>query len=98
MRVWQAIVAFFVFCAFLALPAAADSTQGITDTTITIGNLSGPFSGPASVFTPLNYGAVAYLRYIQRARGGVDGRKFVTEFAEFVLQLEAKGIAKPRRS
>jgi branched-chain amino acid transport system substrate-binding protein len=93
MRVWQATVA-FVAVAFLALPAVADSTQGITATTITIGNL-GPFSGPASVFTPLNYGAVAYLRYIND-QGGVDGRKFVTVFADDSCN-EAKGIAAAKK-
>jgi branched-chain amino acid transport system substrate-binding protein len=93
MRVWQAIVAFSVV-AFLTLPAVADSTQGITSTTITIGNL-GPFSGPASVFTPLNYGADAYLRYIN-AQGGVDGRKFVTVFADSSCN-EAKGIAAAKK-
>jgi branched-chain amino acid transport system substrate-binding protein len=93
MRVWQAIVAFFAV-AFLALPAVADSAQGITATTITIGNL-GPFSGSASVFTPLNYGAVAYLRYIND-QGGVDGRKFVTVFADDSCN-EAKGIAAAKK-
>jgi len=94
MRVWQAIVAIFFAVAFLALPAVADSTQGITATTITIGNL-GPFSGPASVFTPLNYGADAYLRYIN-AQGGVNGRKFVTVFADSACN-EAKGIAAAKK-
>ena len=93
MRVWQAIVAFCVM-AFLSLPAAADSTQGITATTITIGNL-GPFSGPASVFTPLNYGADAYLRYVN-AQGGVNGRKFVTVFADDSCN-EAKGVAAAKK-
>jgi branched-chain amino acid transport system substrate-binding protein len=93
MRVWQAIVAFSVV-AFLTLPAAADSTQGITATTITIGNL-GPFSGSASVFTPLNYGPVAYLRYIND-QGGVDGRKFTTVFADDSCN-EAKGIAAAKK-
>jgi len=93
MRVCQAIVAFFGV-SVLVLPAAADSTQGITATTITIGNL-GPFSGPASVFTPLNYGPVAYLRYIND-QGGVDGRKFTTVFADDSCN-EAKGIAAAKK-
>ena len=78
----------------LALPAAADSTQGITDTTILIGNM-GPFSGPASVFTPLNYGPEAYLRYIND-QGGVNGRKFKTVFADDSCN-EAKGIAAAKK-
>ncbi len=93
MRVWQAIVA-FVAMALLTLPAFGDSTQGITATTITIGNL-GPFSGPSSVFTPLNYGPEAYLRYIND-QGGVNGRKFVTVFADDSCN-EAKGIAAAKK-
>ena len=50
MRIKQAIMALFAVA--LALPASAENTQGITDTTIKIGNL-GPFSGPQSTFTPL---------------------------------------------
>lgn len=72
----------------------ADDTQGITDTTITIGEL-GPFSGPDSVFTPLNYGAVAYLRSIN-AEGGIYGRKFKIEFADGACN-EATGIAATKK-
>ena len=61
MRIKHAVLAAIVMA--LAVPAIADNTQGITDTTIKIGNL-GPFSGPQSTFTPLNYGPEAYLRYI----------------------------------
>jgi len=93
MRVWQAIVAFFAM-ALLTLPAAADSTQGITATTITIGSI-GPFSGSASGFTPLNYGAAAYLRYIND-QGGVNGRKFDVIFADSACN-EAKGIAAAKK-
>ena len=87
MRIKHAVLA--VLAMVLALPASADNTQGITDTTIKIGNL-GPFSGPQSTFTPLNYGAEAYLRYIND-QGGVNGRKFVTAFADDSCN-EAKGI------
>ena len=78
----------------LAMPARADSTQGITDTTITIGNL-GPFTGPSSVFTPLNYGPEAYFRYINE-QGGVHGRKFKSVFADDSCN-EAKGIAAAKK-
>ena len=77
-----------------AVAAAADGTQGITKDTITIGEL-GPFSGPESVFTPLNYGAVAYLRYIN-AQGGVHGRKFKIDFADDACN-EATGIAAAKK-
>ena len=52
-----------VLMAVIASAARADNTQGITATTIKIGNL-GPFSGESAVFNPLNYGPEAYLRYI----------------------------------
>jgi branched-chain amino acid transport system substrate-binding protein len=77
-----------------AAPAHADNTQGITDTTIKIGNL-GPFSGEATVFDPLNYGPEAYLRYVN-AQGGVNGRKFETVFADDACN-EAKGIAAAKK-
>ncbi|HTZ80549.1 MAG TPA: ABC transporter substrate-binding protein [Stellaceae bacterium] len=80
--------------ALAAAPASADNTQGITDTTIKIGNL-GPFSGEATVFNPLNYGPEAYLRYIN-AQGGVNGRKFETVFADDACN-EAKGIAAAKK-
>ncbi len=80
--------------ALAALPASADNTQGITDTTIKIGNL-GPFSGDATAFNPLNYGPEAYLRYIND-KGGVNGRKFETVFADDACN-EAKGIAAAKK-
>src|SRR5215475_12179041 len=55
-------------------PARADNTQGITDTTIKIGNM-GPYTGDASSFSALNYGPMAYFRYVN-SQGGVHGRKF----------------------
>jgi branched-chain amino acid transport system substrate-binding protein len=87
------------FCAMaaiaaLASPALADNMQGITDKTIKIGNL-GPFSGEAAVFNPLNYGAEAYLRYIND-KGGIHGRKFETVFADSACN-EAKGIAAAKK-
>jgi branched-chain amino acid transport system substrate-binding protein len=80
----------------MAAPIAvrADNTQGITDTTIKIGNL-GPFTGESTVFAPLNYGPEAYLRYIND-QGGVHGRKFETVFADDACN-EAKGIAAAKK-
>jgi len=78
----------------VAAGARADNTQGITDKTIKIGNL-GPFSGEASVFTPLNYGPEAYLRYVN-AEGGVNGRKFETVFADSACK-EDQGIAAAKK-
>jgi branched-chain amino acid transport system substrate-binding protein len=75
-------------------PAGAQNTQGITPTTIKIGNL-GPFIGDASVFAPLNYGPEAYLRYVN-AQGGINGRKFETVFADDQCN-EAKGIAAAKK-
>src|SRR5574341_680091 len=45
----------------LAGPARADNTQGITDTTIRIGNI-GPYTGDASSYSALNFGPTAYFR------------------------------------
>src|ERR1700674_2246652 len=83
-----------VIVAVTVLPVQADNTQGITDTTIKIGNL-GPFSGESSIFTPLNYGSDAYRRHIN-AQGGVHGRKFETVFADDACN-EAKGIAAAKK-
>ena len=80
--------------AILAPAAHADNTQGITATTIKIGNL-GPFSGESTVFNPLNYGPEAYLRYVND-HGGVNGRKFETVFADDACN-EAKGIAAAKK-
>jgi len=93
MRITQAIIA-VVAMAGLATAARADSTQGITASTIMIGNM-GPFSGPQSTFTPLNYGPEAYFRYINE-QGGVNGHKFVTVFADDSCN-EAKGIAAAKK-
>ena len=76
------------------IPARADNTQGITDTTIKIGNL-GPFTGESTVFNPLNYGPEAYLRYVND-KGGIHGRKFETVFADDACN-EAKGIAAAKK-
>jgi branched-chain amino acid transport system substrate-binding protein len=83
-----------VLLAATAPPARADNTQGITATTIKIGNL-GPFSGESAVFNPLNYGPEAYLRYVND-HGGVNGRKFETVFADDACN-EAKGIAAAKK-
>jgi ABC-type branched-subunit amino acid transport system substrate-binding protein len=93
MRITQAIIA-VVAMAGLATAARADSTQGITASTIMIGNI-GPFSGPQSTFTPLNYGPEAYFRYINE-QGGVNGHKFVTVFADDCCN-EDKGIAAEKK-
>ena len=74
--------------------SAAGNTQGITPTTIRIGML-GPYSGPDSVFDPLDYGPTAYLRYIN-ATGGVHGRKFDIVFADSACN-ETQGIAAAKK-
>jgi branched-chain amino acid transport system substrate-binding protein len=83
-----------VLMAAMASAAHADNTQGITATTIKIGNL-GPFSGESAVFNPLNYGPEAYLRYIND-HGGINGRKFETVFADDACN-EAKGVAAAKK-
>ena len=74
--------------------AVAQTTQGITDTTIKIGNL-GPYTGDASSFSALNYGPTAYLRYVN-AQGGVHGRKFEIVTADDACK-ETTGIAAAKK-
>lgn len=88
------VLAALVVLGMTATAARAGNTQGITDKTITIGNL-GPFSGSASLFDPLNYGPYAYLRYVN-AHGGVFGRKFKTIFADSACK-EDQGIAAAKK-
>src|SRR4051794_19968982 len=93
-QAFGALVGALALTAAPAIAQTAGNTQGITDTTIKIGNL-GPFTGDASVFLPLNWGPDAYLRYIN-AQGGVHGRKFETVFADDSCN-EAKGIAAAKK-
>ncbi len=79
---------------WLAGPAGADNTQGISATTIKIGNM-GPYTGDASSFSALNYGPTAYLRYIN-AQGGVHGRKFEIVTADDGCK-ETTGIAAAKK-
>ena len=68
--------------------------QGVTDTSIKIGNI-GPFTGKAAAFNPLNYGSIAYMRYINDM-GGVFGRKFDIILGDTAC-AEAKGIAAAKK-
>ena len=77
-----------------SITARADSTQGITDTTIRIGNM-GPYTGDASSFTALNYGPMAYFRYIN-SQGGIHGRKFEMVTADDACK-ETTGIAAAKK-
>lgn len=74
---------------------AIAAERGVTDTSIKIGNI-GPFSGKAAVFNPLNYGSVAYMRYINDM-GGVFGRKFDIILGDTACN-EAKGIAAAKKA
>src|SRR5262245_3838063 len=77
-----------------AAAARADNTQGITDTTIKIGNI-GPYTGDASSFSAINYGTIAKLRYIN-GQGGVHGRKFEIVTADDACK-ETTGIAAAKK-
>jgi branched-chain amino acid transport system substrate-binding protein len=77
-----------------AVPAGADEMQGITQTTIKIGNM-GPYTGDASSFSALNYGPTAYFRYVN-AQGGVHGRKFEIVTADDACK-ETTGIAAAKK-
>ncbi len=73
--------------------ALADE-RGVTDTSIKIGNI-GPFTGKFAIFNPLNYGSIAYMRYVNDM-GGVFGRKFDIVFGDTACS-EAKGIAAAKK-
>lgn len=73
---------------------ATAEERGVTDTSIKIGNI-GPFTGKAAVFNPLNYGSVAYMRYVNDL-GGVYGRKFEIVLSDTAC-AEAKGIAAAKK-
>jgi branched-chain amino acid transport system substrate-binding protein len=77
-----------------AAPAGADNLQGISDTTIKIGNI-GPYTGDASSFSALNYGPMAYFRYVN-SQGGVHGRKFEIVTADDACK-ETTGIAAAKK-
>jgi branched-chain amino acid transport system substrate-binding protein len=70
--------------------ATAENTQGITETTIRIGNV-GPYTGDASSYSALNFGPTAYFRYVN-SQGGVHGRKFEIVTADDACK-ETNGIA-----
>ena len=89
-RLRAALVAFLV----AALPAAGAQERGVTDTSIKIGAL-GPFTGKAALFNPLNYGSIAYMRYVNDM-GGVWGRKFDIVLGDSAC-AEAKGIAAAKK-
>lgn len=74
--------------------AGADNTQGITDTTIRIGSI-GPYTGDNSSYSALNYGPLAYFRYVN-SQGGVHGRKFEIVAADDACK-EATGIAAAKK-
>ncbi|HKW94232.1 MAG TPA: ABC transporter substrate-binding protein [Methylomirabilota bacterium] len=73
---------------------SADNTQGITDTTIRIGSI-GPYTGDNSSYSALNYGPLAYFRYVN-SQGGVHGRKFEVVAADDACK-EATGIAAAKK-
>ncbi len=73
---------------------AVAAERGVTDTSIKIGNI-GPFTGKAAMFNPLNYGSVAYMRYINDM-GGIYGRKFDIILGDTAC-AEAKGIAAAKK-
>jgi len=78
-----------------ALSGAANAEErGVTATSIKIGNI-GPFSGKAALFNPLNYGSIAYMRYVNDM-GGVWGRKFDIVLEDTACS-EAKGIAAAKK-
>ncbi len=74
---------------------AIAAERGVTDTSIKIVNI-GPFTGKCAIFNPLNYGSMAYMRYINDM-GGVFGRKFDIVLGDTACN-EAKGIAAAKKA
>src|SRR5437588_11044563 len=58
-----------------AIPARAQKKYGpgVTDTEIKVGN-TGPYSGPASSYSPVPKSIVAWCKMV-KDQGGVNGRK-----------------------
>ena len=83
-----------IFLVMLSTLAVA-AERGVTDNSIKIANI-GPFTGKAAVFNPLNYGSIAYMRYINDM-GGVFGRKFEIILGDTACN-EAKGIAAAKKA
>ena len=93
-RVLPVLAIVLLALALSAAPARADDTQGITQTTIKIGNM-GPYTGDNSSYSALNFGPAAYFRYIN-AQGGVHGRKFELVTADDACK-ETTGIAAAKK-
>lgn len=87
-------LAALVGLAFLASPAMADETTGLTDTTIKVG-IMGPFTGNASSYSKTQIGLMAYFKHIND-QGGIHGRKFEL-VPEDTACAPAKGIAAAKK-
>lgn len=74
-KVWlgAGIAAIFVASFALSAPVWSQQVVGVTDTTILLGGTH-PYSGPASAYSSIGKGAIAYFDYVND-HGGVDGRK-----------------------
>jgi branched-chain amino acid transport system substrate-binding protein len=70
-RVWFGAAALFTM--LTATPALTQTTVGVTDTEIKIGQ-SAPFSGPASVYGQISTAETDYFKMIND-QGGINGRK-----------------------
>jgi len=70
-KVWFGAAALSTLLA--ATPAPAQTTVGVTDTEIKIGQ-SAPFSGPASVYGQISTAETDYFKMIND-QGGINGRK-----------------------
>lgn len=57
----------------VTVPAASQQVPGVTDTSILFGGTH-PYSGPASAYSTIGKGIIAYFAYVND-HGGVDGRK-----------------------
>jgi ABC-type branched-subunit amino acid transport system permease subunit/ABC-type branched-subunit amino acid transport system substrate-binding protein len=73
-----------VFLCALALVAAAGATRldpGVSSTSVKIGGTV-PVTGVAAAYQSVGRGALAYFKYVNDTRGGVNGRKIDYEYLD----------------
>jgi branched-chain amino acid transport system substrate-binding protein len=70
----SSIVAVVALSFATIVPATGQSVPGVTSTEILLGGVH-PYSGPASAYSSVGKGAIAYFDYVNDSQGGVYGRK-----------------------
>ncbi len=94
MKSWIAAGAALLMTMAGGVAARADSTQGVTPTSISIG-IIGPFTGPAVDFSRTQTTHIAYFKDVN-AHGGINGRQLDLHVEDDGCD-EAKAIAAARK-